>query len=232
MILYKLSQSYINRFESHEVSERQSSESNRGENDAQVNTIEVVDSVNSMGDHNSNPWTQGTLRGFRKVRQEEKSSSVAKVTTQEAPVSEETVNIEVEKGEKRNPTNETGRTSYCHFFSNFGYCRYEERTKNKCRFEHKSNVPMCQNGTSCKRHKCEFKHPNSAAIRQNFLRTTQNTADNFQPWQIMHPWMGNNTGQFQYSQGPWVFNPSQVPWVLNPNQGYQQQIQTQQIQSQ
>ena len=67
-------------------------------------------------------------------------------------------------------------SSFCHFFSNYGYCAYEQRTGNKCKFEHVAEVPNCKNGTACNRFKCMFKHPNSAAQTGNRAAQTGNTA--------------------------------------------------------
>ena len=59
---------------------------------------------------------------------------------------------------------------YCHYFVNKGYCRFEERTGTKCRFEH-LQAPMCSFGTSCNRFKCMYSHPKVPSSQNNRVRT-------------------------------------------------------------
>jgi hypothetical protein len=97
---------------------------------------------------------------------------------------------------------EPRRTMYCHYFSNFGKCMFEERTGYTCKLEHKA-APVCQNGMACQRSKCMFTHPNVGGVsmrRNPFLDQNKSLNQNFNPWQMqmMNPWMNSN--QFQ---NPW-----------------------------
>ena len=58
-------------------------------------------------------------------------------------------------GENHSPSNENEQGNvqvgrYCHYYVNQGDCRHEERTGNKCRYEHKV-ASMCNFGMSCSR---------------------------------------------------------------------------------
>ena len=107
------------------------------------------------------------------------------------------------------------KVAYCHYFSNYGRCSYEERTGLSCKYEHKKNAPVCHDGISCSRIKCMFKHPNSAAMKTSFLDrnipSTQPT-NPIPPWQMVFPWWGQLHPHQQSSvQGQWTGN----PWMSN-----------------
>ena len=99
------------------------------------------------------------------------------------------------------------RIQYCHYFSNFGKCLFEERNGTPCRFVHGS-APICQSGTACMRPRCMYTHPNMSG-RSNFL--AKNTAPNMNinPWQIqrqmMNPWWAQNMQQMNLPN-PWNMN--------------------------
>ena len=48
-------------------------------------------------------------------------------------------------------------TRFCHYFSNFGRCKFEEETGRKCKFIHKK-APTCKFDGRCNREKCMFSH--------------------------------------------------------------------------
>ena len=209
-ILYKLSRSYVSRLEALEASEttkevRFNERPNRREGIEEKEVIKVEADVNAKKAEenavdNQNPWTQNKLRGFKRINQ---TSGTAEAEVQ-------IVDKQDRDNDQSNRSESLKRSSYCHFFSNYGYCRYEEKNGKKCRFEHKADAPLCQNGNSCNRHKCMFRHPKSAAgAHPNFLGPNPNWAYNILPWQIMSPWLGNNPGQYQYSQNQWMNNQNQ-----------------------
>ena len=70
------------------------------------------------------------------------------------------------------------RGRYCHCYVNQGKCNFEERTGQKCRYEHKQ-APMCNFGINCTNYKCMYSHPKKTEI-QNQTRN---------PFVIMNPWM-------------------------------------------
>ena len=93
------------------------------------------------------------------------------------------------------------KKQYCHFFSNFGKCRYEERTENPCRFLHDPAVPMCNSGISCTRTKCMYKHPRIGG-KPSFLGNNPNPV-NINPWQMLLPWLNTmqSAGQNIWTAG-------------------------------
>ena len=49
------------------------------------------------------------------------------------------------------------RINYCHFFSNYGTCQFEEKNNRKCKFSH-LKAPVCEFDGRCNRKKCMFSH--------------------------------------------------------------------------
>ena len=49
------------------------------------------------------------------------------------------------------------KINYCHFFSNFGYCKFERENNRKCKFSH-TKAPTCAFDGRCNRKKCMFSH--------------------------------------------------------------------------
>ena len=56
------------------------------------------------------------------------------------------------------PDRKREKDNYCHYYVNTEKCDYEERTGNKCRFDHKP-APLCSFGLRCNRNKCMYIHP-------------------------------------------------------------------------
>ena len=84
------------------------------------------------------------------------------------------------------------KIQYCHYFTNTGRCLYEETSRLKCKFEHKT-APMCRLNLACNRQKCMYSH--SRVNRTgNFLPDSRTAAPMGNPWQTqtnqtMNPWM-------------------------------------------
>ena len=100
-----------------------------------------------------NPHTETIAKNVRKVdteRNTEQSSNKSQPKT-------------VNEGPKR--------IQYCHFFSNFGQCNYEEKTGRKCKFAHEK-APMCKFGSECNRKKCMYSH---SQVRKINSQTMQNS---------------------------------------------------------
>ena len=161
------------------------------------------------------------MRGFKRVSPSEATvrSSTAKnqpartrpPTTPRPPAStpptptnlKENANVNQTHPKENMNKSEERKSLYCHYFSNYGKCLFEERTGGTCKFQHKS-APMCKNGMSCQRSKCMYKHPNyeGRQTNQTFLEQSQFPQRNFcPPWQLqmMNPWLS----QSQYPQNPW-----------------------------
>ena len=218
-VVYKLGRSYLNRFEgldkankisaksSHDIS-RDTSESRSG-NGNEIELLNDVEEVTDSSDtqQNVNPWAKSKLRGFvRNNRSESPETSVRQNSIHEASnnrVNERRNSASEQNSRKRTDSN----VAYCHYFSNYGRCLYEESSKNKCRFEHKVNAPLCKSGTSCNRHKCMYKHPTSATGNSSFLGSNSNIMFSIPPWQVVPQtqWWGSipGQGQLQPQQNPW-----------------------------
>ena len=96
---------------------------------------------------------------------------------------------------------------YCHFFSNFGTCNFEQTTGKKCKFSHKK-APVCKYDGGCNRKKCMFTH----------IKQMTPPGQAFFPPQA--PFLPHG---FQPPMNPWQAPPSQ--WT--PHTPYQQQQQWQ-----
>lgn len=102
------------------------------------------------------------------------------------------------------------RVSYCHYFSNFGKCTFEERSGRKCKFTHEK-APMCTFDRKCNRQKCMFTHskPDHKQAQypqypphQNSPFLDQGTQYPTNPWEMM-------TALLQATQNqanPWNMN--------------------------
>ena len=131
------------------------------------------------------PWTHS---GFKR-------KTVAPSPAVPSPP-QETANVQVlEQQEPHKNTREHSSDQpeksigkFCHYFANTGKCNYEERTKLKCKFDHKP-APQCRSGLSCNRDKCMFSHPrpNGKAL-PNFLGNARNSS--MAP--MMNPWIAGN----------------------------------------
>ena len=85
------------------------------------------------------------------------------------------------------PNSDAAEPKYCHFFTNYGRCNFEEKTGKKCKFLHKI-APMCKKGLSCTRTRCMFTHPNTGGQISPFLGTETQFQNNRTPWpQLINP---------------------------------------------
>ena len=66
----------------------------------------------------------------------------------------------------RREKDEVKKQKFCHYFSNFGHCKFEEDTGRKCKFEHRK-APACKFGKECNRDKCMYSHHRFPASRAN-----------------------------------------------------------------
>ena len=120
------------------------------------------------------------------------------------PTPQETVNDRLQRiaMNERSTGNEFNRANiqYCHYFTNYGKCHFEEKSGQRCRFSHEV-APMCQASTSCSRVKCMYTHPNVGGRRNTtFLGKSEN---NMTPWPqmmnpMMNPWNLMSMAPFQH----------------------------------
>ena len=89
----------------------------------------------------------------------------------------------------------------CHYFSNTGWCRFEERTGRQCRFVHSYSpqhppITMCRLGINCTQLNCNFAHPRTrpnviTPQNRSFLEHTQSnhsTMNHCQHHNALNPW--------------------------------------------
>ena len=203
-VLFKLGRSYINRKEKNtdEIMKEQHKSADKIEC---VETV-LIDQEDDISDLQE--WTKHKLRGFKRsnptapptqkqkddpTSNKKKSPPTSKATSLQAPVPPA-------PAPATKPAADLYKGRYCHYFVNKGSCTFEERTGQKCKYEH-TQAPMCKSGINCTRFKCMYSHPKHPAIqnhtRSNFLGQVWN------PFPLMNPWMSP-------PQSPWNF-PS--PWI-------------------
>ena len=179
---------------------------NNVEEEEPIETVTIEDDVNE----DLLKWTTNKLRGFKRsnpttppvnkanlkppVTKEKKTPPPSSAPTPSAvsPTSSSSPSSPAENRENVTYRNPTERTLYCHYFSNYGRCNFEERTGTACKFEH-NGAPMCQSGLACQRNKCMYKHPNmdGRSMTNPFLEQNKSFSQGFNPWQMemMNPWM-------------------------------------------
>ena len=224
-VLFKLGRSYINRKETLENSENTEKEVIKETTAKGNDEIEVIEEYNV---DDLSTWTQNKLRGFKRtnpgatpvknvnskpnringytkggVNPNRKSfpttSPVSPTSSPSSPTPPPTP-----KPTSSADTRTTGPPRFCHYYVNYGQCSYEERTGEKCKFEHRK-APMCNSGISCTKTKCMFMHPKTSENhnRNNFLGQI------IHPWNIINPWMNQ-------MQNSWNIPPMQ--WSTGRNQ--------------
>ena len=196
-VLFKLGRGYINKKE----------KSKQGDSPCPIEISAQVDNVQIEDDDHIEEdlvtWSKNKFRGFRRAgptsvpQPNSKTSSPPKAPPKAPPPKLSSGSGPTSPAPERSVEN-VGRKMYCHFYSNFGKCLFEDRTGKTCKFLHE-NAPNCHNGMACNRHKCMFKHPQTS--RNNFLspRTNfpmnMNRWQNMNPWQNINPWLNQNPGQ-------------------------------------
>lgn len=102
------------------------------------------------------------------------------------------------------------KIQYCHFFNNYGECKFEKKTGIKCKFAHQK-APLCKFGVQCNHKKCMFSHEkrentnpqtkqSATPVQPNFLQQILQSL--IVPWQTQPP-------------NPWM---SQQPWQMGRTQ--------------
>ena len=233
-ILFKLGRSYINQKENTSSNDHKRVETdNKQALNTSEEEIETV-TIDDNGVEDLQTWTQNKMRGFKRtgpssdpVRNNSVGSkkpeqhhiprppptiTVSSPSSPAAPSSPSTTprqtvdSREVSHNPHKNSheTRMSRSPRYCHYFVNYGQCSFEERTGQKCKFEHRQ-APMCNSGTSCTKTKCMFMHPKPSenSRRNNFL------GQFIPPWNIINPWMNQ-------MQTPWNIPPMQ--WNTGANQ--------------
>ena len=213
-VLFKLGRSYINRSEKSKEEEAIQNH----ENNIETVTIDQDDRNESLEELQT--WTRQKHRGFRRSNPSTSptknqnieltskrspttarllTSSAETSTTSPAPPSSPDPTPPAPPQQPSRAPGREPRTLYCHYFSNYGRCLYEEKTGNKCKFEHGA-APVCQSGASCSRSKCMYKHPNLAGrkitnsqspflYQENRPFLHNQTPHNYHPMQMMNPWL-------------------------------------------
>ena len=153
-ILYKLGKGYTEH-----INERDHNNAHRVhfdiDNNEQSNNPEIIEIDNTENEANDRQgWTHEKLRGFKR-KQSTINSNVDQTThvnpppassngnnrTNDQQLNERELNQD-NVGNQNNGNSDANRNNsgrLCHYFSNTGWCRYEERTGRKCNFIHEVN---------------------------------------------------------------------------------------------
>ena len=100
------------------------------------------------------------------------AAEIVKEPTNKSPNNDphkETTQTQVESPNIEKVRSPSQKVRYCHFFSNFGYCKFEEEQGRKCKFIHKK-APICKYDGKCNREKCMFSHTKKQAINMSSQR--------------------------------------------------------------
>ena len=172
-ILFRLSRSYLDSRNDGEIEVLQTSD------DDNINDQIDTRDTTSKREINEQSWEKQKLRGFRKVQ---KTSTLKTPPESHIPhrksETENIINrnlIRLASSNSFQPTrsHNSENRRFCHYYTNFGYCHYEEQTNRRCRYEHKI-APMCSDGDDCTRTKCMYSHPNKDAQPENsFLQRSR-----------------------------------------------------------
>ena len=235
-VLFKLGRSYLN--------QGTKTTNDNQKNNSSDEIIEIDGEQTDVCIESLESWTTKKLRGFKRVnptvnskkpsetnlsnpgpkKQHSSSPSSSSPSRMSSPSStpSDTGNIttsslspsdiRVAQSEKQG---ESYRDKYCHYFVNTGKCSFEERTGNKCKFQH-SQAPMCRMGTSCRRPKCMFSHPKINRTH-SFLEHPREFPTHLNPWQFrqaISPWIIPQPSQF--IPNPWTIQDQNME-QSNPN---------------
>ena len=192
-VLFKLGRSYINNRKNEETL-------SNGTNGERAEENETITNIEVDGDmENLTEWSKSKMRGFRRVdpskpatKPTDKSSGAPKAANPSGASTTGSTRTSPPLHAEPPPQNENIETDaykgrYCHYFSNYGKCRFEERTGERCKFEHKQ-APMCNSGASCTRPKCMFSHPKKIG-NQNSQNNNNFLGQMINPWGMLNPWM-------------------------------------------
>ena len=174
-ILFKLGRSYI---ENNKLKETENVNAEKTKTDDKVDddVIEVDETFEDLEN-----WTKSKMRGFKRVdptanatKQKEtaktqpKNNNGSQARESRAPPPSRDIQSPPPRRTaappEASPPDNTGK--YCHYFANYGKCNYEERTGEKCKFDH-NQAPMCNSGINCSRFKCMFSHPRNSGSPGN-----------------------------------------------------------------
>ena len=206
-ILFKLGKSYV---EANNIQLSHETLSSEDTNDSVSNTLPNKDNeiVEIVSDETANTsWNSNRLRGFRRKNHNVTFTDQVNTTDnsknpENNEVTSQCPNEEVKSHHnvRSNPINNSpdqsnnSRPRYCHYFSNFGNCEFEEKSGLKCKFLHE-RAPMCNAGLNCSKMKCMYSHPkppSTQSVRRNFLGNPVNFGPFMNPRQqgnSMNPWM-------------------------------------------
>ena len=204
-VLFKLGRGYIEEKEGLKESPATSSEPE----------LVVLETESTGNDENKRPnldsfWNRQNFRGFKKTSHQKRVGFHRDTTdsSQECPSGHrdiDTINRNLQRiAAEPSPNSDmplqhrlNRGVQYCHYYTNFGICQYEERTGNQCRFVHKI-APVCQNAFTCNRRMCMYTHPNYGGQGQHFLgHQGQNKMTHRTPQQTFPNQWSSPANQFQ-----------------------------------
>ena len=208
-VLFKLGRSYINNSKQQETSKKETNSAGTEEEEADL----IIDEEDDI--ENLEEWTKSKMRGFRRVDPTKPSTKSKPSINPSAKPNKPSKPFSTEDAGTPRSTAATGtrtpirkdvieanpfRGKFCHYFVNHGNCKYEERTGEKCKFEHKQ-APMCNYGISCTRIKCMFTHPKVPGSQKS---QNNNFLGQMMPqWNVPNPWMTQTPNPWNVPS-PWT----------------------------
>ena len=142
--------------------------------------VEAVNSLESEGTGGSSggAWLTQQMRGFRR-------GAVSRTPGSAGPPITVSTNEQTRTNISYSHSDSTQRGKFCHYFSNFGKCKFEDNTGRKCKFIH-GGAPICRQGINCQRQKCQYKHPMPNG--GPFLNGNSHSPQQMNPWGSSSPW--------------------------------------------
>ena len=122
--------------------------------------------------------------GFSAMNNNVLKDHTARVHTSTKP------NVGNNQTEKDNSNSrKSGQPLYCHYWNNFGTCKFEEKNGRPCKFEHKK-APRCNFDGKCTRKSCMFSHQNQNIDFLGKRNQAFRPSPVQQPWQILMEALG------------------------------------------
>ena len=218
-ILYKLGKSYI---------ENNGCESCRSPNVADPETEIMIVSDDSHVKETDCTWSTNKLRGFKKKNPPPTSENPGRpsISSSNPPHPQDTHHDSPQQNTMMRPSPEQPiQNRLCHFFTNTGWCKFEDRTGLRCKFVHLTpqkdqTVPMCRFGINCNRSSCNFAHPRTRSNhRVSFLDNRQDQASSLNP----------RRSQDTLAPAPWATGMNHYAGILTQNSGAQPMKQNQNV---
>ena len=205
-ILFKLGKSYLEK-------NNNTNKTNKSPEDPDIIEVLEDDEVEKTTKDDLMKLAKNKLSGFRKGNPATQSVPNIKTKIPEQIGKNNTkTNTKTKHPDKDEEEKQKTKDNYCHYFVNWGRCSFEQRTGEKCKFDHKK-APDCKFGSGCKRTKCQYFHRKT----QPFLGMHQMQPPWKNPWKVPQtiPQTWQNQGRNRHIPA-WQINPWATPMPWSP----------------